>query len=201
MHFALGSTPSSLYPSIVAIVLFGDPGHRGQDAINPLGDTSPAIPPELESKLKQNCAHNDPVCTNNGTILQQHLTYGNDNETYISSSIDFIRRQFESDGQAGPEPSPEDPGEQTEGNTSAILELASTLSGLGVKQTCNGTTTSYIHPDLLATATAVPQSSGTGSAAASATTTTTTTGSGEIAAASGSSTPAADSGGERNGPM
>jgi hypothetical protein len=165
IHFAVAETAPEIYPSIVAIVLFGDPGHRGQDAINPLGDKSPAIPAELENRLKQSCAHDDPVCSNNGTIVSQHGTYITDG-TYIADSAEYIKSQFESGGNAGAAPSVEGPGTQTEGNIDAILQLSNLLAIAGVKQTCNGTTTSYIHPELFATRTG---SSSAGSATTSAT--------------------------------
>lgn len=178
LHFALAETAPDIFPSIVAIALFGDPGHRGQDAINPLGDTSPAIPAELDDRLKQSCAHEDPVCSNNGTILSQHGSYVTD-MTYVADSAAYIKSQFDSGGTSGPQPSLEGPGTQTEGNIAAILQLSNLLASVGVKQTCNGTTTSYIHPELFATR--------TGSSSASSTTASASRSGG--AAVSGSAAP------------
>jgi cutinase len=44
---------SSLYPDIVALVMFGDRGMRDKNITQ--------FPPELQAKLLENCAPRDPV--------------------------------------------------------------------------------------------------------------------------------------------
>jgi hypothetical protein len=59
MHMALGSSTldKSVFPKILAIVLFGDAGFKGKYDIT----SGPAIPPELRSKVRENCNHKDIV--------------------------------------------------------------------------------------------------------------------------------------------
>jgi cutinase len=49
-----------LYPKIVALVMFGDPGLVIRQRPGP--NDSKAFPPELYAKLRENCAANDSVC-------------------------------------------------------------------------------------------------------------------------------------------
>lgn len=155
MHFAAQSIPSSTLPRIIGLVMFGDPGNRGAGALDPLGGMSPAFPDALAGKLRENCAHNDPVCTNNGTLISAHLSYDNAGTTYMIDSAAYIQKQFETNGTAGAQPAPEGPGNQTDLNIAALQALGAALGAEGLKQTCNSTTT---------TTTAVPsgtQASGT----------------------------------------
>jgi hypothetical protein len=63
IHFASPSIQPSLFPRIVALVMFGDPGNRGPNVTSPLGDggITPPFPDALAQKLKENCAIGDPV--------------------------------------------------------------------------------------------------------------------------------------------
>jgi len=129
MHGASAQLSESLYPSIVAIVLFGDPGNRGSNVKSPLGGTVPPLPPLLASKLKENCEKGDPVCTNSGTVVGDHLVYSAPEKGYIKSSAEYILQQFKSDGKSGPQLSPWG-GEKDKGNNSAALkELGEILGG------------------------------------------------------------------------
>jgi cutinase len=51
----------SVFPKILAIVLFGDPGFKSTGAVGDKQQNAPAIPATLQSKLKQNCNPGDPV--------------------------------------------------------------------------------------------------------------------------------------------
>lgn len=62
MHLAGTFIPPSLYPQIIALVMFGDPGNKGPNAPDLLGTPLPAFPVPLAQKLKENCALGDPVC-------------------------------------------------------------------------------------------------------------------------------------------
>jgi hypothetical protein len=63
MHFASPSINPALYPRIVAVVMFGDPGNRGPNTTFPIGygGITPVFPDALAQKLKENCAVGDPV--------------------------------------------------------------------------------------------------------------------------------------------
>lgn len=63
MHFASPSIGPALYPRIVALVMFGDPGNRGPNVVSvlPEGGITPTFPGPLAQKLKENCAAGDPV--------------------------------------------------------------------------------------------------------------------------------------------
>jgi hypothetical protein len=56
MHKAAAQIPTAIYPKIKSIVMFGDPNLR-------LGRLGDPFPTALRSKVLQNCAVNDPVCT------------------------------------------------------------------------------------------------------------------------------------------
>ena len=87
MHNALLKVESALFPRIVALVMFGDPGwsslfssssniiiwltlstslgNKGPKAMSPLNckNPVPVFAPELAQKLRQNCEKGDPVCS------------------------------------------------------------------------------------------------------------------------------------------
>jgi len=129
MHGAAVQLPASIFPSIVALVLFGDPGNRGANVRSPLGGMVPAFPAELEKKVKQNCEKGDPVCTNSGMQVGNHLVYSDPTKGYIKASAEYILEQFKTDGKAGPRPSPNG-GEKDKGNnTAALLQLGEILGG------------------------------------------------------------------------
>jgi cutinase len=119
MHVAAEKLDKSVFPRIVAVVLFGDPGNRGPKARSPLGGFVKSFPAELENKLKQNCSKGDPVCTNTGTVTDEHLIYAE--ESWMKASAEYIQKQFKSGGKAGPEPSPNG-GPNDIGDNSVALE-------------------------------------------------------------------------------
>jgi predicted esterase len=81
MHQAMSKIDSSLYPKIIALVMFGDfgkhrgkiryvwtrfiekflSGNKGVNVKSIFGTTDPAFPPLLAQRLKQNCITGDPV--------------------------------------------------------------------------------------------------------------------------------------------
>jgi hypothetical protein len=129
MHGASVQLPASVFPSIVALVMFGDPGNRGLNARSPLGGIVPAFPADLGKKLKENCEKGDPVCTNSGSVIGDHLTYSEDKLGYIKGSAEYIIQQFKTDGKVGPQASPNG-GDQDKGNnTAALIELGKLLGG------------------------------------------------------------------------
>jgi pimeloyl-ACP methyl ester carboxylesterase len=129
MHSTAVQLPKDLYPRVVALVMFGDPGNRGPNVQSPMGGKVPPFPVELEQKLKQNCEKGDPVCTNSGTDPGAHLQYSDTKLKYMTDSAAYIKKQFESKGKAGPALSPNG-GVQDKGNNSAaLLELGKMLGG------------------------------------------------------------------------
>jgi cutinase len=125
MHDTASKLDASLYSKIIAVVMFGDPGNKGPEAVSPQGGKVPVFPKDLQEKLKQNCAAGDPVCTNSGTEISAHLTYIRGD--YMSSSAAYIQKQFQTGGKAGPSPSanggPKDKGD----NSSVMQNLGSKL--------------------------------------------------------------------------
>lgn len=83
MHRAADRLPSSIYPRIKAIVMFGDPYERlsvgGQ------------FPLELRANVLQLCAEGDPVC-DEGTCQFYHLTYIR--PEWIDRAVGFIVGRF-----------------------------------------------------------------------------------------------------------
>jgi cutinase len=129
MHQAAAQISPDLYPRIVALVMFGDPGNKGPSAKSPMGGTVPKFPAPLAGKVKENCAKGDPVCTNSGKEVNDHLVYYETKFDYMSSSAEYIKKQFETKGKAGASPSPNG-GENDKGdNTAALLELGKQLGG------------------------------------------------------------------------
>jgi len=129
MHGASVKLPTSIFPSIVALVMFGDPGNRGANVRSPLGGMVPAFPAELAKKLKENCERGDPVCTNSGKEIGDHLVYSDERKGYIKGSTEYILEQLKTDGKFGPQLSPNG-GEKDKGNnTAALLELGELLGG------------------------------------------------------------------------
>jgi hypothetical protein len=82
MHQAMSKINPSLYPKIVALVMFGDfgtycpvqlaivrsdslrnstSGNKGTTVKSFFGTANPAFPPPLDQRLKQNCITGDPV--------------------------------------------------------------------------------------------------------------------------------------------
>jgi hypothetical protein len=125
MHETAAKLDSSLYSRIVAVVMFGDPGNKGPDALSPLGGKVPVFPEDLKTKLKENCATGDPVCTNSGKTTSAHLTYNTG--TYMSSSAAYIQKQFQTGGKAGASPSPNGGPNDKGNNISAMQALGSAL--------------------------------------------------------------------------
>ncbi|KAI9659349.1 MAG: condensin complex subunit Cut3 [Bathelium mastoideum] len=128
VHLATSQLDPSYYPAIDAIVVFGDPGNRGPGAFDPLGSAEPPFPAALTNRVKENCAFNDPVCTNNGTDVNAHLSYDNPGTPFINDSARYIESQYQSGGNSGPDSSDDSaPGNQTLSNLSALESLGSLL--------------------------------------------------------------------------
>jgi hypothetical protein len=129
MHQAASQISPDLYQRIVALVMFGDPGNKGPNAKSPMGGSVPKFPALLAEKVKENCAKGDPVCTNSGKEVNDHLVYYEDKFDYMKESAEYIKKQFETKGKAGPSPSPNG-GENDKGdNTQALLDLGKQLGG------------------------------------------------------------------------
>jgi len=129
MHGASATLNTALFPRIVGIVLFGDPGNRGPNVKSPLGGTVPPFPKDLAEKLMENCAPGDPVCTNSGAKVADHLVYVEN--PWISDSVSYIQKQMQTGGKAGPKPSPNGGvnDKATPANEAALSELGTMLGG------------------------------------------------------------------------
>ena len=125
MHEAAAKLDSALFSRIVALVMFGDPGNKGPEALSPLGGKVPVFPADLQTKLKENCAAQDPVCTNSGKNTSAHLTYRNGD--YMAKSAAYIQKQFQTGGKAGASPSPNGGPNDKGDNTSAMQSLGKAL--------------------------------------------------------------------------
>jgi hypothetical protein len=132
MHSAAAKLDASLYPSIVALVMFGDPGNKGPGAKSPLGGIVPEFPAPLLQKTKQNCSKGDPVCTNSGTLPDEHLVYPDD-ALYMKPSAEYIAKQLKMDGKAGAAPSPNG-GVQDKGDNSEALKKLGEMLGASPTQ-------------------------------------------------------------------
>jgi hypothetical protein len=64
MHSAAAKLDPALFERVVALVLYGDPGNRGPNVKSPLGGTVPPFPEVLANRVQENCAKQDPVCSN-----------------------------------------------------------------------------------------------------------------------------------------
>lgn len=129
MHSAGTRLPADVFPRIIALVMYGDPGNRGPNVQSPMGGTVAPFPDPLAQRLRQNCAKGDPVCTNSGMDPGEHLIYSDPKFGYMADSAAYIKKQFEQKGKAGPAPSPNG-GVQDKGNNSAaLLELGKMLGG------------------------------------------------------------------------
>jgi len=82
MHSAAPKIPESVLPKILALVMFGDPALRRGAATFPGG---------LGSRLLEQCAPADPVCSP-GSDFNPHLTYGQ--AKYQTPSVAFIVAAF-----------------------------------------------------------------------------------------------------------
>ncbi|KAF2671397.1 alpha/beta-hydrolase [Microthyrium microscopicum] len=155
MHFAAAKISPYLYNRIYALVMFGDPGNRGPNELSPQGGNTPPFPAALARKLKENCAPGDPLCNNNGTDVNAHLSYNDAGTTYISDSAKYIKKAYDAKGNQGPEPSPNGgTGEPTLAEEQAIQNLADLIGSGGT--TCS---TFPTVPASTATATGAPGSS------------------------------------------
>jgi hypothetical protein len=82
-------------------------GNKGPKAKSPLNcDPIPVFPTALAEKLQQNCEKGDPVCTNDGDSVDSHLIYSEPSKGYITGSAEYIKKQLETNGKAGPVLSP-----------------------------------------------------------------------------------------------
>jgi len=83
MRAAAPKIPSSLYPKILALVMFGDPAlKRGG-----------RLPEPLQSRLFENCAAGDPVCSP-GNDFGPHMTYSRRGTDFQADSAKFIAAAF-----------------------------------------------------------------------------------------------------------
>ncbi|GAM89594.1 hypothetical protein ANO11243_076330 [Dothideomycetidae sp. 11243] len=139
VHKAAQQLSTSLYPSIIALVQYGDPNNRGVGQVNPLGgSTFSALPAILANRTCENCRSTDPVCTNNATDFTGHLLYYD--PVYINNSVSYIQQQLATDGNAGPDDTLDaNPGNQTDANISALLALGSFLGQTGTRPACPST--------------------------------------------------------------
>jgi hypothetical protein len=130
IHQAMKRIDASLYPKIVALVMFGDFGNKGSNVKTPFGGINPDFPPPLAQKLRQNCAPSDPICANDGTNNDAHLSYSKANETYIPDSAAYIAKQLQTNGKAGPQPSPNHgPPTETAQNLAVLAALVKQITG------------------------------------------------------------------------
>jgi hypothetical protein len=93
VRLGIAKIDKALYPKIVAITTFGDPGQRapGNSGARP----APEFPPELLLKLKMNCAKGDPACDKGaGTDFAPHLTYNKAGTAFQADSAKFIVAGF-----------------------------------------------------------------------------------------------------------
>lgn len=88
--------------TVVAITLFGDPGNRGPNIASPLGGITKPFPAAYAKKVKQNCAHGDPICSFSGANIYAHLSYSSQGTNFIADSADFIVNQYQTHGNSGP---------------------------------------------------------------------------------------------------
>ncbi|KAL6158225.1 hypothetical protein ACJQWK_07990 [Exserohilum turcicum] len=84
MHRAAAQLPTSLFPKIKSVVMFGDPNLR-------LGEVGDEFPEGLQAKVLQVCAKGDPVC-DSGSCQYYHLTYVL--PQYMEGAVMFIVRAF-----------------------------------------------------------------------------------------------------------
>jgi len=82
----------------------------------------------LAEKLQQNCEKGDPVCTNDGTLVESHLVYSDPAKGYITGSAEYIKKQLETKGKAGQKLSPN---VGVGNNSAALAKLGEALGGLG----------------------------------------------------------------------
>jgi hypothetical protein len=124
-------------PAVIAIVLFGDPGNRGNNLVSPLGGHTLAIPPSYANKVKENCAYNDPICSFSGTDINAHLSYSSAGTNFIEDSANFIFNEYETHGNSGPSeasfgrPGTEQVTAPTAANIAAVEAVGVFLGGTG----------------------------------------------------------------------
>jgi len=78
-------------PSILALVMFGDPGYKGGTSASFLGGTN-KFPQALFDRLRENCASHDPVCDPSPGGFESHLEYVKN--PWQKDSVDFIIAAF-----------------------------------------------------------------------------------------------------------
>ena len=145
VHYAAAQISPSLYPAIIALVQFGDPTARASGLYDPNfnGQNPPSLPSVLAQRQKENCALGDPVCTNNGSDFTKHLTYNSHGTTFMNNSALYIQKQFQTNGQAGPDDVVKSPsGSQTEANAAFLRPLSQSLANCNRTTPANETTTS-----------------------------------------------------------
>jgi len=129
IHRAAAVLNPTIRNRIYALTMLGDSGNR-PNAQSPVG-TGPIspFPADLANRTMESCAPNDPVCSNTGTNPLVHLGYSLPGTNYISSSADYIFKQYQSKGACGPVPAAfggpgtGQPNQPTPANTQALAEL------------------------------------------------------------------------------
>jgi hypothetical protein len=113
------------------LTLLSQLGNKGPGAKSPLNcDPEPPFPDALLPKLKENCEAGDPVCTNDGTDPEAHLVYSDPKKGYMTDSAGYIKKQFDTNGKAGAQPSPN---VGVGDNSEALQKLGEILGGPKVK--------------------------------------------------------------------
>jgi cutinase len=88
----LAKLPSTLYPRIIAIATYGDPGERSTDQAS---RPAPALPEELAGKWKGNCVKGDPACDKAaGSDFGPHLMYNKEGAKFHGDSAAFVVAGF-----------------------------------------------------------------------------------------------------------
>jgi len=81
---------AEVIPSILALVMFGDPGFKG--SIPSMMGGGGKFPEALFAKLRENCSKGDPVCDPQPAGFENHLEYVK--ESWQSESAEFIISAF-----------------------------------------------------------------------------------------------------------
>lgn len=109
MRGAAPKIPDSIQQNkILAVVMFGDPGLRR---------LSKEFPAPLQSRLFENCAVGDPVCTS-GDSFGPHMTYNSAGTSYQRDSANFIAAAFKGKPLPSKPTAPSSQGSPPKGNSS-----------------------------------------------------------------------------------
>lgn len=81
-----------IFPSILALVMFGDPGYKGGSGPLNMLSGGAKFPAPLYDRLRENCAPKDPVCDPNAGGFERHLEYVKD--PWQKESAEYIIAAF-----------------------------------------------------------------------------------------------------------